>query len=728
MGVKGLWKLMLPIGRRISIETLSGQTLAIDASIWLTQFIKAMRDPETGKVAQAAHLIGFFRRICRLYYHEIRPVFVFDGATPEIKRKEVLRRKRQRDVFASNFNDMTVQRIAKKLLSNNIHKAKLKLEKGNKNSKKDPNQADAESVGGGAYAEGFNPGAQRQAPPVAVAANRTIQSSAEDQKELEAILAEEPDVKKDDTAEVNDWDLPLAVAAAEEAKEIESEEEYHLSRAGDDGFITEVVASLPSHKRKDAIEKAHRAQRMRSRREFMPAAAKPQDFSNVQVKNFLRYCKLNQDIVSMAKKAASQEGADGKAMASDLTTRIELVHESEEEEEAEAEYESDTTDTSNENGPKSLLKEKLGMKRRRRDALVRTDSNSSNESWGGSVTKPQALCKSPRKSTVLYDSDESVPHRKQDRESSKNLIHIQDSSSEDDAWPNGAPAPAQRGAGSKVAIKNPPDTDSTVAQELEDHQLALVLHEEEDQYSSRVDIDETTQHDSDPEIVVDGEDPKRTSPEPLNATLRPLDSPESQESSSDESIDWEDGENPAETIEATATAGDALSTKAMVAHPIQEAHKTNPGPREAENDTPIDPGTTGTQENSAALQQAQETASHLANWAGRAFKRAMKEAGQAPSSVDDAPCFSESSSAQSTLVDNNGSNSSAMTKQIKSHVVQRGVTMQRPSIPSTDGGTEDFADLIDWSSARNRQERDRDGLTDEMLVEAKQMLQLFGIP
>ena len=48
-----------------------------------------MRDPETGKVAQAAHLVGFFRRICRLYYHEIRPVFVFDGATPEIKRKEV---------------------------------------------------------------------------------------------------------------------------------------------------------------------------------------------------------------------------------------------------------------------------------------------------------------------------------------------------------------------------------------------------------------------------------------------------------------------------------------------------------------------------------------------------------------------------------------------------------------------------------------------------------------
>ena len=50
MGVKGLWRLLLPIGRRISIETLAGKVLAVDASIWLTQFVKAMRDPQTGKV------------------------------------------------------------------------------------------------------------------------------------------------------------------------------------------------------------------------------------------------------------------------------------------------------------------------------------------------------------------------------------------------------------------------------------------------------------------------------------------------------------------------------------------------------------------------------------------------------------------------------------------------------------------------------------------------------
>lgn len=35
-----------------------------DASIWLFQFIRAMRD-ERGEPIPNAHLLGFFRRICR---------------------------------------------------------------------------------------------------------------------------------------------------------------------------------------------------------------------------------------------------------------------------------------------------------------------------------------------------------------------------------------------------------------------------------------------------------------------------------------------------------------------------------------------------------------------------------------------------------------------------------------------------------------------------------------
>ena len=146
MGVKNLWRLLLPIGRRISIETLAGQTLAVDASIWLTQFLKAMRDPETGKVTTAAHLIGFFRRLCRLRFHGIKPVFVFDGATPEIKKREIIQRRKRREQFAT-LTDGSVQRLAKKLLAETLQKQAAAVKK-------------SKNGGGGAFVAGFDPGEQ----------------------------------------------------------------------------------------------------------------------------------------------------------------------------------------------------------------------------------------------------------------------------------------------------------------------------------------------------------------------------------------------------------------------------------------------------------------------------------------------------------------------------------------------------------------------------------------
>ncbi|KAG5376442.1 hypothetical protein IGI04_041038 [Brassica rapa subsp. trilocularis] len=56
MGVLGLWELLAPVGRRVSVETLAGKRLAIDASIWMT-----------------------------------KQVSVFDGGTPALKRRTVIR-------------------------------------------------------------------------------------------------------------------------------------------------------------------------------------------------------------------------------------------------------------------------------------------------------------------------------------------------------------------------------------------------------------------------------------------------------------------------------------------------------------------------------------------------------------------------------------------------------------------------------------------------------------
>lgn len=89
MGVQNLWSLLEPTAKPVRIETLAGQRLAVDASIWLHQFTKAMRDSK-GNPLQSAHLVGFLRRICKLLFHGIKPVFVFDGGVPELKRATIV--------------------------------------------------------------------------------------------------------------------------------------------------------------------------------------------------------------------------------------------------------------------------------------------------------------------------------------------------------------------------------------------------------------------------------------------------------------------------------------------------------------------------------------------------------------------------------------------------------------------------------------------------------------
>ena len=68
MGVQNLWKLLEPCGRRVDVQTLEHKTLAIDASIWLTQFVKAMRDDD-GNPIRNAHVIGTLRRVAKLLFH-----------------------------------------------------------------------------------------------------------------------------------------------------------------------------------------------------------------------------------------------------------------------------------------------------------------------------------------------------------------------------------------------------------------------------------------------------------------------------------------------------------------------------------------------------------------------------------------------------------------------------------------------------------------------------------
>ena len=52
--------------------------------------MKGARDAH-GNPVPHAHLLVLFNRICKLLYYHIKPVFVFDGATPTLKKKTLVR-------------------------------------------------------------------------------------------------------------------------------------------------------------------------------------------------------------------------------------------------------------------------------------------------------------------------------------------------------------------------------------------------------------------------------------------------------------------------------------------------------------------------------------------------------------------------------------------------------------------------------------------------------------
>lgn len=130
MGVNGLWTVVQPCARPTNLATLNRRRLAVDASIWIYQFLKAVRDQE-GNALRNSHVVGFFRRICKLLWFGIRPVFVFDGGAPALKRATLQGRKRRREGRRDD-----AARTAGKLLAVQMHRVAEMEEEENKRRKR----------------------------------------------------------------------------------------------------------------------------------------------------------------------------------------------------------------------------------------------------------------------------------------------------------------------------------------------------------------------------------------------------------------------------------------------------------------------------------------------------------------------------------------------------------------------------------------------------------------
>ncbi|VVB66305.1 Flap endonuclease 1 [Candidatus Gugararchaeum adminiculabundum] len=94
----------------LTFERLSGSTIAIDAYNTIYQFLSIIRQPDgnpltNSKGAVTSHLSGLFYRTGRLIDVGIRPVYVFDGKPPDLKRKTLQQREQVRETAREKWKE-----------------------------------------------------------------------------------------------------------------------------------------------------------------------------------------------------------------------------------------------------------------------------------------------------------------------------------------------------------------------------------------------------------------------------------------------------------------------------------------------------------------------------------------------------------------------------------------------------------------------------------------------
>uniref|UniRef100_A0A182K3J7 Uncharacterized protein n=1 Tax=Anopheles christyi TaxID=43041 RepID=A0A182K3J7_9DIPT len=115
MGVTGLWKLIEQSGKPVPLDTLENKVLAVDISIWLHQVVKGFQDSKGGALPNA-HVLGLFHRLCKLMYYRIKPIFVFDGGVPILKKQTIAKRHESKNNYqneADRIQQLLLETLAK---------------------------------------------------------------------------------------------------------------------------------------------------------------------------------------------------------------------------------------------------------------------------------------------------------------------------------------------------------------------------------------------------------------------------------------------------------------------------------------------------------------------------------------------------------------------------------------------------------------------------------------
>ncbi|MQL76249.1 hypothetical protein Taro_008629 [Colocasia esculenta] len=300
MGVQGLWELLAPVGRRVSVETLAGKKLAIDASIWMVQFMKAMRD-EKGEMVRNAHLLGFFRRICKLLFLRSRPVFVFDGGTPALKRRTVAARRRHRENARAK-----IRKTAEKLLLNHLKAKKLEdLAAELKNSR-----AKDYAKGKGVVSEHENHVAGSSIPEGADKNGLGAISQEGLDEMLAASLAAE---------EEGNFSVDEPASSGKFPAEVGEDEDEEMSMPVINGNVDPtVLASLPPSMQLDLLVQMRESLMAENRQKYQKIK-KCSEFSELQIQSYLKTVAFRKEIDEVQKVAAGRgpEGIQTSRIASE---------------------------------------------------------------------------------------------------------------------------------------------------------------------------------------------------------------------------------------------------------------------------------------------------------------------------------------------------------------------------------------------------------------------------
>lgn len=101
----------LVVKRQLTLGELRGRSLAVDANNNLYQFLALIRMRDGRPFTDAkghitSHLVGLLLRTTRLMVdYDIRPVFVFDGKPPALKRRTLEERRRYRERARRDWED-----------------------------------------------------------------------------------------------------------------------------------------------------------------------------------------------------------------------------------------------------------------------------------------------------------------------------------------------------------------------------------------------------------------------------------------------------------------------------------------------------------------------------------------------------------------------------------------------------------------------------------------------